>query len=171
MTGPDRHVAAHGQRTLLAYRAFELAFVHADEHDAGFTLSGDQIDHLDGDAGRVHAQANHQHLGHLAAAGAHRRVRGPQQREHRDRGDVVDQSLLEFDDTGAFAMNNPFGSVPFCSGIAAEAGSPSVRADTSPQCATVRCAAVIIGLLVFASGGRPACAHCSNPNPIRARRG
>ena len=96
MTGPDRHVAAHGQRTLLAYRAFELAFVHADEHDAGFTLSGDQIDHLDGDAGRVHAQANHQHLGHLAAAGAHRRVRGPQQREHRDRGDVVDQSLLEF---------------------------------------------------------------------------
>ena len=77
---------------------------------------------------------------------------------------------LSLDDTGAFATNNPFGSVPFCSGIAAEAGSPSVRADTSPQCATVRCAAVIIGLLVFASGGRPACAHCSNPNPIRALR-
>ena len=78
---------------------------------------------------------------------------------------------LSLDDTGAFATNNPFGSVPFCSGIAAEAGSPSVRADTSPQCATVRCAAVIIGLLVFASGGRPACAHCSNPNPIRAPAG
>ena len=170
MTGPDRHVAAHGQRTLLAYRAFELAFVHADEHDAGFTLSGDQIDHLDGDAGRVHAQANHQHLGHLAAAGAHRRVRGPQQREHRDRGDVVDQSLLEFGRYRRLRHEQSLRQRALLLGNRRRGRQPSVRADTSPQCATVRCAAVIIGLLVFASGGRPACAHCSNPQPHPRRR-
>ena len=170
MTGPDRHVAAHGQRTLLAYRAFELAFVHADEHDAGFTLSGDQIDHLDGDAGRVHAQANHQHLGHLAAAGAHRRVRGPQQREHRDRGDVVDQSLLEFGRYRRLRHEQSLRQRALLLGNRRRGRQSQRQADTSPQCATVRCAAVIIGLLVFASGGRPACAHCSNPQPHPRRR-